>query len=92
MPEEPQALRCSTEGPFLSHETLRSREIFGPPGQRPRSESFDGSYAVLRYCWGSTMPESGKKASKTLQTNRESINYALLPGTLIRFCRNFGVN
>lgn len=42
----------------------------------------DGGYAALSYCWGSTIPESGKTTSKTLQTHREGIDYALLPRTL----------
>jgi hypothetical protein len=38
-------------------------------------------YATLSYCWGGSMPESGKTKSGTLALHLESLDLGLLPRT-----------
>lgn len=42
----------------------------------------DGCYTALSYCWGNTMPETGKTTVETLEARRAGIEFTLLPKIL----------
>jgi hypothetical protein len=55
----------------------------------------DAGYVALSYCWGSTMPKSGKTMLDTLSARRAGIEFALLPKTLreaIVVTRSLGIS
>jgi hypothetical protein len=57
-------------------------------------KSSNGGYIALSYCWGKTMPESGKTTRETLEARLAGIEFKLLPRTLreaIYVTRSLGI-
>lgn len=71
-----------TSGDFLPTRLL---DVRGPMIRLVDSKDLNSaveSYVALSYCWGTTMPETGKTTKETEVERRREIDYTLLPRTL----------